>query len=509
MEYNGLWGKLKPYQNDSPEDKPLTFPVDALPPVLQDMAYAVAENVQVDPAMAATVEMAVTATAVQGKVYFTPKNDNWEIPLNLYTAVVASSGERKTPISDLEQPILDYQKEYNASIAPDVDEYQTKKSMLEAEIKRLTDAKKSAKSASNSSKTEVHLFLNLEKIVSLKENLRTLEAQAIKPINMVHNDFTPEALAMALHEHGERAAVLSDEPGIFETLRGRYSQKGPANIDLILQAYDGTRYEVSRATRKGFVLENPLLTTCIMMQPCVLADLTNDRNFSGRGLLARFLIALPEQKVGKRRYRTDPIPVDLQQNYKSVIYKLLDLNGPVVLTPTPEADALAEEYFNRLEADLSTPDALGDGGTLQSFGAKLHGDCMRIAGLIHCANWAWMGGNITEPVSLKTMQDAIEITQYFRKCGQIAFGGGDIDRKLATNGKHLIKILYRMKDKHDRNHFTYGEINRSANGQRGKWKDAETGLDATLQDLIDRSYIRTDGNEYVLNPIAFDQSPEE
>src|SRR5262249_24050181 len=109
-------------------------------------------------------------------------------------------------------------------------------------------------------------------------------------------DMTSEVLAVEMQHQGERMAVFSDEGGLFDSLGGRYS--GSPNFDLIIQAHSGSPVRVNRISRPAVFLRHPVLTIGISPQPNVLEHLADTPQFRGRGLLARFLYAVPASPLG-------------------------------------------------------------------------------------------------------------------------------------------------------------------------------------------------------------------
>ena len=73
------------------------FPTDSLPPVVAGMVEEVARSTQTDPAMAGTCALSAYATACGGTAEIEIEN-GWREGLNLYTAPVAESGERKSAV---------------------------------------------------------------------------------------------------------------------------------------------------------------------------------------------------------------------------------------------------------------------------------------------------------------------------------------------------------------------------------------------------------------------------
>src|ERR1043165_7232706 len=104
-------------------------------------------------------------------------------------------------------------------------------------------------------------------------------------------------------------------------------------------------YKQFRVGRKPVVVHRPALTLGITAQPSVLIGLMKNNTFMGRGLLARLLFSQPEDNVGQREFRTDPLPQEVVQNYELLIWRLLNMEPetrdgkkvPHMLVFTPQA----------------------------------------------------------------------------------------------------------------------------------------------------------------------------
>ncbi len=99
--------------------------------------------------------------------------------------------------------------------------------------------------------------------------------------------------------NGEAMSVLSDEGGIFDILSGLYSD-GKANIDLFLQAHAGSPVRVDRKSGPPVFMERPVLSMGLTVQPQVIKSICGNKTFRGRGLLGRFLYAIPKSNIGSR-----------------------------------------------------------------------------------------------------------------------------------------------------------------------------------------------------------------
>lgn len=201
-------------------------------------------------------------------------------------------------------------------------------------------------------------------------------------------DITPENLGTLISENDERMAVLSDEAGIFDILAGRYSS-GVPNLDLFLQAHSGSAVRVNRGSRPPVFLNHPALTIGLTPQPDVLRGLTKTPSFRGRGLLARFLFAVPPSNLGFRSLDAAPLSEATRRGYNDVILVILD-------HPTTDRGAnvlsLSREAFSDWHAyALSVEIRMGEDGPfafMRDWAGKLPGAIARIAGLLHIARYA-------------------------------------------------------------------------------------------------------------------------
>lgn len=73
------------------------FPIHCLPEPLKDYINAVAEATQTPCDMGAVACLTIMALCVQGKYNIKGKED-WVEPLNLFSAIVLGSGERKSQV---------------------------------------------------------------------------------------------------------------------------------------------------------------------------------------------------------------------------------------------------------------------------------------------------------------------------------------------------------------------------------------------------------------------------
>lgn len=373
--------------------------VDVFPPWLKDMIESLAAATETSVELGAMLALGVLGTACQKTFEVSPKEGYVE-PLNIWTIPAMDSGERKTPVLHaLTKPLHDYQQEQTATLAPLIAQKQSER---ETALARIQSLRKKAASAG----LEVYEEQSAE-IQRLEQNLPPVPHAP----RLWAQDITPERLAPLMAENGECLSIISDEGGLFDVMGGRYNN-GIPNLDCLLQSYSGSPVYVDRQGRNSTHMDRPALTICLSPQPAVLRGLTDKPGFRGRGLLARFLYALPTSKLGHRTNAAQPIPSSVSAQYNNGIRALLDkkvqsdsgeMAQPFVLKLSNEAYQEWQEFFQAIEIGMR------EGGRLEhirDWGGKIPGNTARITGLLHCAENAF-GHPEAQLISIETMKKAI------------------------------------------------------------------------------------------------------
>ena len=465
---------LEPFDEDKPDALP-SFPVKALPPVLQKHALAVAESLQVPTDMAAVCLLAVCALAAQGAFEVEVK-PGWVEPLSLYCLVVAPPSERKSPtLREVTAPLYAFEADEQARREQPIREGQAKRQILEKRLAAAIDA--AAKPAKGKSMAAQADGLCAEQdVYNIQQEIAGL--QEVKPFRLLADDVTPEALTSLLAAYGGRIGVFSAEGGLFQTMAGRYNTQGP-NVDTILKAFSGDPIRVDRKGRPSETIQRPALTLLLMAQPQVLAEIASNAAFDGRGLLARFAYCLPPSAVGHRQYRTRPIPEDVRQAYSGQLRRLLEVQaahtGPArIIQLSEEADALSEGFFKALEPRLRT-----DLADVEGWAGKLHGLVARIAGVLHC--FANGPDADVELLTGGTMQAGITIGEYFLAHARAALTRAGLTK---TPLRRDAEYLWQRLQTGGKAYFTKKEVLRLC--QRF---DAES-IRPPLEELARRGYIK-------------------
>ncbi|MFG3495959.1 DUF3987 domain-containing protein [Streptomyces sp. NPDC047928] len=378
------------------------FPVSALTPWIAEHVAAVAEFTQTPPDLAATMALAALSTAAGGRVHVEVR-PGWREQANLYLVCAMPPASRKSDVfAAMTEPVYDVERELQAEARPRVIEAETAKEAALAEAEGLMA--KARKPGDGVDRAALVAEASAAKLLAEEIHVPP------RPRLTVSGDITPEPLAQQLAIH-RCLAALSPEGDLFDIIAGRYSAK--PNLGVFLQAHKGERLQTDRITREQPSVDKPALTIGITPQPAVLQDLAGAHGARDRGLLARFLYALPASNLGYRRTRTAPVPEPVAQRYHGSLTRLLRtlyaLPEPVTVPLTPQADRAVEALQDQLELSLRPEQPLSH---LLDWAGKLVGHTARVALLLHLADRIH-GDTWGQPVERQAIDRAAEITAYY------------------------------------------------------------------------------------------------
>ena len=296
---------------------------------------------------------------------------SYRVPLNLYGALVARSGAKKSPLSRL------LISEPTHSLAVDLARQQSR---------AMSDWTEQNK--------------------GVKPSERTDEPRAAY---ISVSDATAEALTQQLQVHEDRGMGLllhRDElAGLFGNLNQYRSGRG-SDSEQLLEAYDGSGFRSLRvaAANGGRAYSRCHLSIWGTIQPAVLQALVTDGDASG--LWARYLfIPLPEVVV---RVADDESPEKIAACDAAAAFMATACDHVYRLPPTSlTMDSDARRAFMDYE---EAAQGLALKATMPAHGAligKAAGKVLRVAGLLHLL-WCWeLGGSHKAPVGLGVVERAI------------------------------------------------------------------------------------------------------
>lgn len=454
------------------------FPITSLPKTLSDYLNAICDYVQVDSAMAALPMLSVLSMCLQGKAIVAyPANAHTE-SINLYTLTIAPPGERKSGVfKALMRPVEEYQRRYNEIHRSAVEEYKSKRQFLERQ-------KQAAMSGKNAS---------LKRVQELTRELCELEQ--VHKMRLTCSDTTPEALSAEMLKQGGCMAIMDDEGSVFDVISGMYSG-GQGNISLFLKAYDGSPHTIFRRTSDNITLNAPFLTIGIMTQPQQFMQTMRNTQFSGRGLMHRFLFSFPKGRAGSQNYTSVDIPQKVQRSYDELITRLLSMpknDTPVKLLHNKESYNILHDYHDLLQSKMLSG---GIFENMKEYASKQFGKVLKIAGLLHlCEHTA------DEHINGQTAMNAVSIGLWTENQAYRAFGGTAAPDDTTKNAK---RILQKLKKK-EQEIYVRSDITRAFQDM------TKSRTDDALELLEDMNYIRitetkTTGRPKVtikVNPLIF------
>ncbi len=405
----------------------LPFPVNALPPILREMASAIATTTSTDVAMAGTSILSAVSYCFSGLYRMSAKRDHTE-PLVLDTLTIAEPSFKKSPvISMVKRPFIQFAHDWNENNKQVIFQSQAEQKLLLDKLDALEKKKD----------------ITADEIAKLQTEISNMPIVNFRRI--VVDDITPESLVNQLDQNG-MLLMISDEAGMLGNFSGRYSNNIP-NLDMLLKSWNGETYISDRATRDSIVLKKPYMSICLACQPYVFDGMINNPVFRGSGLIARFMYCFPVSNIGTRKYDTQAVPEQVADSYKNLVYKLLGAKftyhdeKELYLHFDSKAYGEFVDYYN----NFIEPHLVTDMAFCKDWGGKYHGELLRLCGIIHCIKCALNGIEPVENrVTLDTLCNAIEIGEYFREQAIYAYSLCDTD--FATVKAE--RVLNKIRSKH-------------------------------------------------------------
>jgi len=401
------WGPVFPLDQSAlpqwPSGKVLSPWADAF-------ASQLAEEIQVGRDVTSSMVLSAMSIACAHRFCVKPKPGSYTEGLNLYIVVSLKSGSGKSPVfKRVRAPIEAYQKAYNLANRSDLAARRAAYEILESRVKRAKERASAAKDEDRAAALREAQDLEIE-----LEN-----TPYPRPLNMLVDDATPEALTKAMLDQGGRIALFTSEGGdVFAMMAGRYQSGEFPNLKPYLDPYDDGTLRVARQTKLSYEIERACLSMGLMTQPEALKPLGAE-GLKGRGLDARILFNIASSTLGYRAARAPIMDPKVEQDYTEQMVRLLDY--PYRLGPNQEREAFTLEfseeatelYFvfkEELEKEYLQGGKLYE---MSNWGGKIIGTTARIAALCHMGDLIGHPEPWTVPVSGDCWMRASKLTQDF------------------------------------------------------------------------------------------------
>lgn len=420
------WRELEPL---TPRRTLPVFPVDVLPGWVAAMVRNVAAATATPVDLAGMMALACMAAALCGRITVTVW-PGWVERLVLYCLVAMDPSSRKSPVFKVmtealfDAEALLVKEGQDARTEAEVDR-QIRQRQIERAVREAANG--SGKATSDGRIDAVSAMRELAKI-----------AEKTVPPRLIADDVTPEGLVQLIGRH-EFISILSSEGGSLLTASGkRYAEA--AHLDLVLKSWSGDPFRTDRASAAPIMVKQPGLVIGMTVQPRVIDDLVAVPEFCQRGLISRFLVALPVDTVGSRPFRTSPVDEAVGAVWHE---RLRDaamtfyLGEAATIRMSDEAIAILQSYHAEIEPRLGVT---GDLGTSYGWGGKAVGTAARIAAILEVMDGLTIlkGQPATWPavVTVHKMQSAVAIMRYLEAHVRAAIEGAGVDG--ATTDARLV-----------------------------------------------------------------------
>ena len=449
------------------------WPDDVFPGSIQDFVTGLSTSTETPPELSAMMVLAAMSAAAQGKYRVRVKPDYFE-PVNIWTCAALPPGSRKSAVQmAATAPLTAWEKVQRDIAEPAIKQAQADDATIRERISQLRK---------QASKTDGAEFVQFKKqIADLEADLPEIPTSP----QVWAQDVTPENLGTIMADNSERMAILSDESGIFDILAGRYSG-GVPNLDLFLQGHAGSPVRVNRGSRPPVFMQSPTLTLGLSPQPDVLRGLTDNKSFRGRGLLGRFLYALPPSNLGYRTLDARPMLPDYRARYEGILTAMLnnemasDDEGkpcPHILKISDDALQVWQTFAHRIEAGMR------EGGTyahITDWAGKFPGAVARIAALLHITRHALVRPWEKE-ISLDDMSAALRMAEALSAHALAVF-----DLMGADPALDGARVVLRWIEREAKPEFTFRDCHYAHKTRYKRTAELEPIIDV----LIERHFIR-------------------
>jgi hypothetical protein len=322
------------------------FPADALPPTVRALVEGLADLHQMPIELPGMAALAVVAGAcgkgwkltgaVQGKSNFA----------NIYIFPVAERGIGKGCLSILPEPFFAESRDRSRQWRENEKPRLVGQSSILA--KRLDDAiKLAARETGDVERREAEIDVsNLQ--VELARIERDLEGEP----SLWAENVTSEKLAVLMSASSDESLMIysAEAADVLRIAAGRYRGDQKSDFDLMLKGYSCESCKVDRMGRPSIELEEPCLSMCLMVQPCVIREWFAMPDVIQRGFAARTMAFIAPGELREDDGLPRNLGTGLLEGWNDLISGILTVRGqrqkPVMVTASPEAAKVLLDFNN-------------------------------------------------------------------------------------------------------------------------------------------------------------------
>lgn len=415
-------------------------------PKLFQAIFAIASQVEAPISMVLTSVLQTASVAVKS-LYSVQCPAGGVSPLNLYTVVIAPSGERKTSTFNMaNRGIERFEEEMELKYSYEFLKKGDKKAYLKEQIR---SKRKLLSAATEMGDNTTAMVLSSEINLLNKELNDPVHSIRIRYQNISQLGFLKNL------SHGVRNAYLCSAEGgtVFD-------KENIHNLPYFNDLWSGEKILVDRY-HKNFQVSNISLNIGIMIQKEIFEKFArqNKGEAHASGFTARLLITEPESNMGHRTNNTSPEQAAINEahikSFDEQAYNFLckshdkNDNPNEVIFISPAAAKAWQDYANLVEVNMGKGKRLSD---ITDFASKLGNYICRIAGIIHSFEEKF------GEINLETMNLAILIGHNYLLEYKNKFGALDSIQQLEIDAHALHKWLYTQYKQAPNDRYTRTQI---------------------------------------------------
>jgi DNA polymerase III delta prime subunit len=441
------------------EEKP--FPVHCLPLHAWSYLQDICKVDSVVPALPGACMLATLSMALgSGAELHTGKH---RVRGNLFVLGSAPSGTGKSVVFNrVVQPLLEHErlivKNWEEKDLP------AAKAMIKL-LKQKQDIlhKQSSKQSQSSD-------LILPELVDIERQLAAQERSLEKP-SLIFGEATREKIVEMLSRSPREtlASASAEARGCVNSLLGRYNAK--TDEDVLVAAWTGDYYKLSRINRPETVLQNPCLSLLWLVQPDLMDQLLSVNSMSESGLLARTLLfevsSMSQEKSAEPPLNSLPNGEAWGQLAHWLAKTAYGQSHPMAMQCVPEVVQLMTAMDSGLQ-ERRRPG--GDLADVSIFAARWVEQTWRIMLVLHAAKQWHMAPH---HVSIDTAREAIQLMDWFAT-QQLLLLTARRERRHDERFDKLVEILqrkpghcYSLRDMRRRHGFHEDETRRIVENHPG------------------------------------------
>lgn len=381
----------KPEEEPEPERTQLefvAFPLAALPRRLRKIIDVAARSIGCDPAFLAMSMLTVAASAIGNSTRIQLK-EGWSEPAIIWAALVAMSGQQKSPAMDVAvAPLSKLQAKAYREYQRELREFERAEKQHQREL-----ATWSRKNLTGEPPTPPN-----------------------EPVQRRYtcDDVTIEGLLPVLQSQPRGLLMHADELASWLRSFDRYRTGQGSDVPRWLSIHGCRGITIDRKTGARFIYV-PRPAVCVLggVQPGTLRRLLTPDYFEN-GLAARLLVTMPPLR--KRTWSDEGFPDAERDELQRIVEGLLKLElaidedglpVPRMLVLAPDAKQLWIAFYNQhAEEQIQLDDSLA------AAWSKLEGYAARFALVLHCLRAACDERVESAVVDAETMDAAISITRW-------------------------------------------------------------------------------------------------